>query len=87
MIKESWDLTEWEAHLATTNQSWQTLVLPSLQGYQIYSKSAANLRYWLLPCRVIGDQKIMQSNWRRGTTGHTQTKVVVSDANFKNLRY
>ena len=30
----------------------------------------------------IDDQRILQSDWKRNTTGHTQPKVVVSDAAF-----
>ena len=43
---------------------------------------AKNLRYWLIPFTDIDDQWILQSNWTRGITEHTQPKVVVSDATF-----
>ena len=36
-------------------------------------------RYWY--------QRIVLSDWMRGKTGHTQPKVVVSDANFGNCLY
>ena len=36
-----------------------------------------NLRYILIPFRDIDDQRILQCNYMRGLTGHTQSKVVV----------
>ena len=36
-----------------------------------------NLRYILIPFRDIDDQRILQYNYTRGLTGHTQSKVVV----------
>ena len=36
---------------------------------------------WILS-RVIDNQRILQSDWTRGTPGHTQPKVVVLDATF-----
>ena len=30
-----------------------------------------NLRYQLIPSRDIDDQRIMQPDWIRGTTGHS----------------
>ena len=41
-----------------------------------------NLRYQLLLSTDIDDQRTLQSDWTRGTTNHTKTKVVVSDASF-----
>ena len=41
-----------------------------------------NLRYQLLLSTDIDDQRTLQSDWTRGTTSHTKTKVVVSDASF-----
>ena len=43
---------------------------------------AINLKDRLAPSRDIDDQKILQSDCVRGTTGHSQPKVVVSDAIF-----
>ena len=54
---------------------------------------AKNQRDCWISSRDIDDQRILQSDWMRDQTGHTQTKVVVSDTNFfgahfheKNLR-
>ena len=41
-----------------------------------------NLRDRSIPFRNIDDQTILQSDWTRGTSGHTQPKVVVSEATF-----
>lgn len=41
-----------------------------------------NLRYQLIPSRGIDEKGILQSDWKGGTTGYTQTKVIVSDATF-----
>ena len=53
-----------------------------------------HLRLHLIPSRDLDDKRILQSDWTRDTSCHTQLKVVVSDANFldeylhaKNLRY
>ena len=43
---------------------------------------AKNLKYQLIPSRDIDDQRLMQSNWTKSTTGHTQPKVLLLDANF-----
>ena len=55
---------------------------------------AKKLRYQLILCRDIDDQRMLQSDWMRGTIAHTQTKVLVPGATFfddyldpKNLRY
>ena len=40
------------------------------------------LRYQLTLSRDNDNQRILQSDWMRGTTGHTQTNLVVSDATF-----
>ena len=39
-----------------------------------------NLRYRLIPSTAIDDQRILQSDWTKVTNGHTQSKVLVSDA-------
>ena len=41
-----------------------------------------NQRYWLVLSSDIVDQRILQSDWMKGPTGHMQPKVVVSDAAF-----
>ena len=48
--------------------------------------------WWLSPCkkasykfissRYINDQKVLQSDWTRGKTSHTQPKLLVSNATF-----
>ena len=43
------------------------------------------LRYYLIPPRDIVDQRILQSVWMGGIPGHTQPKVVASDAAFPYL--
>ena len=43
---------------------------------------AKKLTHHLTLSRDIDDQRIMQCDWRRGTTGHTQLKVVVSNSTF-----
>ena len=40
------------------------------------------LKYKLILSRDIEDQRIPLSDWMHDTTGHTQSEVVVSDANF-----
>ena len=42
---------------------------------------ANNLRYQLIPSKNIIYNRILQSDWTKGTTGYTQLKAV-SDANF-----
>ena len=37
---------------------------------------------WLMPSRDIDDQRILQYDWTRHTTGHIQPKVVVSNPSF-----
>ena len=34
------------------------------------------------PSRDIDDQRIQESDWPKGTSDHTQPKVLVSDATF-----
>lgn len=43
---------------------------------------AKKLRHQFVTSRDIVDQRILQSDWTRGTTGHVQQNVVVSDAVF-----
>ena len=78
IIKESCNLTRWEAQVATIKQNRQSHMLPSLDGYL----HAKHLRVPLIPSRDINNQKILQSNWMRGTTSHTQSKEVAPDATF-----
>ena len=84
MIKESSVLIGQEGQLTTPNQKWWSQMLPSLK-----TNSMQKLRYQLILSKDIDDQKILQSDWTRGTTGHTQPKEVVPDApdlHAKNLR-
>ena len=53
-------------------------MLPSLDG----SLLAKILRDRLIRSSYIDDQRILQSDWTRSTTGYTQQKVVVSNAAF-----
>ena len=39
-------------------------------------------RHQLIPSRDIDDQRILEFNWTKGTLGHTQSRMVVSDATF-----
>ena len=65
-------------------------MLPSLHDYLL----AKSLGDSLISFIDTDDQRILQPDWARGTTGHTQPKVVVSDVTFyfddylhaKNLR-
>ena len=41
-----------------------------------------NPRYQLISSRDTDDQRILQSDWIRGTNGHIQTKVKVTDPTF-----
>ena len=47
-----------------------------------YYLHAENLRDPTIPSKDNDDQKILQLNWVKGTTGHTQPKQVVLDATF-----
>ena len=47
-----------------------------------YNNFIKKKKYQLILCRDIHNQRILQSDWIRGTPGHTQQKVVVSDATF-----
>ena len=55
-----------------------TTLLSCLDGHLC----AKNIRYKLIPSKDIDEQRILQSDWIRGTPGHTQSKVVVSYATF-----
>ena len=55
-----------------------SLILPSIAGYL----QEKNLWYSLIPSRDIDDQRILQSDWTRDTTGNTQLKLAVSDPFF-----
>ena len=74
MIKESRYLIGQDVQAATLNQK---LYL----GDKLHTNK---LRYLILS-RDIDDQRILQSGSTRGTTGHTQPNVVVSDAAFLSL--
>ena len=76
IIKEFCNLVGPEAHLATPNQKKQSQVLVSLW----WLSSCKTLRYQLTLSWDIKDQRILQSDWMRGTSDHTQSKAVVSDA-------
>ena len=43
---------------------------------------AKNPKYCWTFSKDNDDQRIMQSDWTRGTTGHSQLKAVVSDTTF-----
>ena len=53
-------------------------MLPSLDDYLL----AKSLGDSLISFIDTDDQRILQTDWARGTTGHTQPKVVVSDVTF-----
>ena len=55
MIKESYNLIEREAQLATSNKKWHSQMLPALLDYLC----AKNQRDQLTPSRDIGDQIIL----------------------------
>ena len=77
-IKEScFNLTGEEAKLTTPNQSGSIRCYFALMTIHV-----KNLRYQLIPSRGIDEKGILQSDWKGGTTGYTQTKVIVSDATF-----
>ena len=50
-------------------------MLPSIDEY-LHSK---NLKYQLISLKDIVDQRILQSDWTRGTPRHTQPKMAVLD--------
>ena len=63
---------------------------PSFDDYHHTKK----LWYQLTLSQDINDQRMLQFDWTRGTTGHLQPKEVVKDANFswwvipcKKVRY
>ena len=75
MIKDSNNLTGWEAQLATADLNWQSKMLSSLDDYILVKK-----RRTLTLSRHIDDHRILQSDWMKKTTDHTQPKVVALDA-------
>ena len=75
MIKDSNNLTGSEAQLATADLNWQSKMLSSLDDYIFVKK-----RRTLILSRHIDDHRILQSDWMKKTTDHTQPKVVVLDA-------
>ena len=62
--------------MAIPKQMWKSKMLLLFDYYL----QATNLR--LIPSRNIEDQRVLQSDWTRDTTGHTQLKVVISDTAF-----
>ena len=36
----------------------------------------------LFPCRDIDDQRNLESDWPKSTSGHTQPRAVVANATF-----
>ena len=46
------------------------------------TNSMQKIRNQLIPSRDIDDQRILQSYWTKGTTGHTRPKDLVQDATF-----
>ena len=40
------------------------------------------IKILIIPYRDVDDQRILQPHWKSGTSGHTQTKVLVSGAAF-----
>ena len=67
MIKESCNLNGQEDKLATPNPNWSSQMLPFLNDYL----HAKKIRCQLIFFREIEDQRILQSDWNRGLTGHT----------------
>lgn len=57
MIKESCNLTGQETQLTTSNQMWQSHILPSFDKYL----HAKKLRYHLILSSYIHDKKILRS--------------------------
>ena len=53
----------------------------SIGSFQFYcwSKNAKNQTNQLILSRDTDHQRILQSDWMRDTTGHTQPKLIVSD--------
>ena len=86
-IRESCNLIEHEAHMVTLNQRYwysDTQILKSqiLVSFDDHLH-AKNIRYQMITSTDVDDQRILQSDLTRGTTGHSQPKVVVvSDTNF-----
>ena len=67
MIKESCNLSHTKPHQTKSGSK-------TLHDYPIQKKKISII------FRDTDDQRILNSDWMRGTTGHIQTKVVVSDA-------
>ena len=67
MMKEKNNLIGREARLVTPNRKWLFQKLPSLHEYI----HAQKLRYQSTLSHNIDDQRILQYDMRRGTTGHT----------------
>ena len=47
-----------------------------------YLSLSKKLRYQLILLRDINDQRILQSDWIRGTSGLIQPKMIVSDVTY-----
>ena len=65
----------------STTSHTQPKVIVSLSLLDVYL-CAKNLRDCWISFRYINDQRIMLSDWTRGTSGYTQPKLVISDATF-----
>ena len=78
MLKKSCNLIGQEVELATPKQKQLSQILPFLHDY-LHGKY---LRCGLILFGDIDDQRILQLDWWKVKTGHTQPKVVISDATF-----
>ena len=74
MIKESCNLIGQEAQLTRPS-------LISDANFPWWISPRKKLRDQLILFRDIDEQRILQSDWTRGTTDQTQANVAVSDAN------
>ena len=77
MIKVSYNVIGQEVQLVTHPAKSGSLRLLSSFGDHLKTLRDPSILF-----TDIGDQRILQHNWTRGTTGHTQPEVVVSDATF-----
>ena len=72
MIKESCNLIGQEAQLTTPNQKWLSRILPPLND-KLHAKKQTDKKQknkdHLIPSRDINDERILLSDWMRGTTG------------------
>ena len=77
MIKESCNLIGQETQLTKLNQKWYSHMLPFFDDC-LHEK----IRDQVIPYRDINDQRILQSDWMRDSTVHTQPKVQLTDYAF-----